>query len=130
MDANPYQSPRESCSGNLSPDQKLIRSLSKSAVLGVVCGLVLFEVISLIGYRGIPTYIFYLYGPTIWLGQIGLEDEAFILTCRVAMSAVWIAYWSILLWPELKIRHVVRLVSITVFHTLSVAIYQIVYGFH
>ena len=84
----------------------------------------------MLGYSGLPTLGFYLYGPTVWLAGLELEDAAFQLTFSVALCVVWIAYWWLLLRPHLQIRMIfVRSLGIGSFHILSVALYQIVFGF-
>ena len=91
-------------------------------------GLILFEIVSLLGAKGLHVFGFYLYGPAIFLAPLGLEDESFILTFRVAMSVIWVASWLAILAPKLRSRRLFRAVAVVAAYVGSVGVYHAVFG--
>ena len=127
MEANPYESPRISFPVRERRLDGWPRTFVISAALGVSTGLILFEIVSVLGAKGLPVYGFYLYGPAVFLAPLGLADESFILTFRIAMSVVWAASWLIILTPKQLPRRLYRAAvvvsayvgSVGVFHAMS-----------
>ena len=129
MDANPYQSPVQLDAIAPTGRGKSPWALSIAGGLGVVSGLVVFETITLLSYRELPSIGFYLYGPSIWLAPLELVDDTFVRTFRIALSLMGVAYWWILLRPNATHSRWLRVVYIALFHFLSVALYQYAIGF-
>ena len=105
-----------------------VLTLLLSITLGMMSGLaVLGFTILLSAHKGMPLVGFYALGPATWLWRLSVGSPS-VFTLAGVTCVVWTAYWWFALAGTAKMPAVVRLIAITVFHVLSVALYQSTFG--
>ena len=129
---NPYASTASKCSVTRDSRWTLrdhpAQTLLLSTTLGMMSGLaVLGFTILLSAHQGMPLVGFYALGPATWLWQFSLGSPS-VFTLAGVTCVTWTAYWWFALAGAAKLPAVVRLIAITVFHVLSVALYQLMFG--
>ena len=105
-----------------------VLSLLLSTTLGVMSGLaILGFTILLSAHKGMPLVGFYALGPVTWLWRFSAGSPS-VFTLAGVTCVAWTVYWWFALAGTAKMPAVVRLIAITVFHVLSVALYQLMFG--
>ena len=132
VEDSPYASTATKSSGTRDSRWTLhdhsVLTLLLSIALGMMSGLaVLGFTILLSAHKGIPLVGFYALGPANWLWRFSVGSPS-VFTLAGVTCVAWTAYWWFGLAGTTKMPAVVRLIAITVFHVLSVALYQLMFG--
>jgi len=129
---NPYVSPGSN--SNVTRESRWtlrnhpVLTLLLSIVLGMMSGLaVLAFTIAVTAHRGVPPAAYYTLGPAIWLWRFSVGSPSVFMLAG-ATCVAWTAYWWFALAGTAKLPAIARLIAITVFHVLSVVLFQLMFG--
>ena len=78
-------------------------------------------------HRGVPPAGYYIIGPATWLWRFSVGAPSVFMLAG-ATCVAWTAYWWFVLAGPTKLPAIARLIVITVFHVLSVVLYQLMFG--
>ena len=105
-----------------------VLTLLLSILLGMMSGLaVLAFTIAVTAHRGVPPVGYYTLGPATWLWRWSVGAPS-VFALAGATCVTWIAYWWFALAGTAKLPAIARLIAITLFHVLSVVLFQLVFG--